>query len=66
MTRWHENPLDHIDKKIPVCVNLRGRLLSACVLDYFRCILAARSQYFEAMLGGPWRESEEDCINLEG
>ncbi|XP_060572124.1 BTB/POZ domain-containing protein 8-like [Ruditapes philippinarum] len=31
-----------------------------------RCILAARSSYFAAMLCGSWRESEEETIVLEG
>ncbi|KAK6195212.1 hypothetical protein SNE40_000685 [Patella caerulea] len=31
-----------------------------------RCILAARSEYFEAMLGGQWRESDKNDIELEG
>ncbi|XP_050413168.1 BTB/POZ domain-containing protein 8 [Patella vulgata] len=31
-----------------------------------RCILAARSEYFEAMLGGQWRESDRNDIELEG
>ncbi|ESO92852.1 hypothetical protein LOTGIDRAFT_162329 [Lottia gigantea] len=31
-----------------------------------KCILAARSEYFEAMLGGQWRESDSQTIELEG
>ncbi|KAL4218660.1 hypothetical protein ACF0H5_021249 [Mactra antiquata] len=31
-----------------------------------RCILSCRSTYFEAMLSGPWRESDDNCITLEG
>ncbi|XP_053380698.1 uncharacterized protein LOC123560426 isoform X2 [Mercenaria mercenaria] len=31
-----------------------------------RCVLAARSSYFAAMLGGSWRESGEEKIVLEG
>ena len=35
-------------------------------MDVFRCILAARCQYFEAMFAGPWSESGETTIELHG
>ena len=31
-----------------------------------KCILSARSEYFEAMLGGYWVESQSELITLEG
>ena len=53
------------------CVSTSGAFLrhgvSTCILCFhFRCILATRSQYFSAMFGGSWTESDKHCIKLEG
>ncbi|XP_041371013.1 uncharacterized protein LOC121384618 [Gigantopelta aegis] len=41
-------------------------MVSGRTFKTHKCILAARSPYFSAMFGGSWRESDNDCIKLEG
>ncbi|GFS02428.1 BTB/POZ domain-containing protein 8 [Elysia marginata] len=43
------------------CIVVNGQKFPA-----HKCILSARSEYFEAMLGGHWKESQLDVVTLEG